>query len=138
MKKIKKLRKITLALIIMSMSIILISGCQSGAEKSSATSQESTKSDPAVMKTKYEDVLKGLVADATIKQDQSDKVLAVLIKNIPAAGTPVKGGKKQQSGEENNVRTNPLNELVTSKVITQAQSEAIIQKTKGDSKRSQN
>ncbi|MGV8981627.1 hypothetical protein [Clostridium sp.] len=138
MKKIKKLSKITLVLIIMSMFIILLSGCQSSAEKSSATTQESAKSDPSVMKTKYEDILKGLVADATIKQDQSDKVLEVLIKNVPAAGTRVKGEKKQQSGEENNVRTNPLSELVTSKVITQAQSDAIIEKTRGDSKRSQN
>lgn len=36
----------------------------------------------------------------------------------------------QQGSSQNNVRKNPLSELVTSKVITQAQSDAIMQKNK--------
>ncbi|MBZ9634802.1 hypothetical protein [Clostridium sp. FP1] len=146
-----KLNKITSGLIIISISAILVAGCQSSAAKATSAAPETVqgnrgKFDPAVMKKQYEDALKGLVTDGTIKQAQSDKVLVVLTKNMSKPKTQTQDGNNQQNGQQsgqqgtsqNKVRKNPLSELVTSKVITQAQSDAIMQKTRGNFKRPQN
>ena len=141
-----KLCKITLGLII-SMSMISFVGCQSKTAKASTTAQGSVKgnnrkSDPQAMKKLYVDALKALVTAGTIKQVQSDKVLVVLTKNISKSGTQVKAKNneqsKQQGNAKNNGRKNPLSELVTSGVINQVQSDAIMQKTRGNFKRTQN
>ena len=147
MNKINKLSKITLGLIITSMLMLLFAGCQSSVSKASSAAQgtrqgNNRKFDPVAMKKQYQDALKALVTDGTIKQVQSDKVLVVLTKNISKPGTQVKAKNNEQNGQQgnakNNVRKNPLSELVTSKIITQAQSDAIMQKTRGNFNRPQN
>jgi len=146
-----KLNKITSGLIIISIVVFLFVGCQSSSAKSSSVAQESAqgnrrKFDPVAMKKQYEDALKGLVTDGTIKQTQSDKVLVALTKNVPKVGTQAKNRNNtqssqknnQQTGTQNSIRRSPLSELVTSKVITQAQSDIIMEKTRGNFKRQQN
>jgi|GEM_PF-6599637 len=61
-----------------------------------------------------------------------DKVgLSDRVKHKP---NEISGGGQKQS----KVRKSPLSELVTSKVITQVQSDEIMQKTRGNFKRTQN
>ncbi|HEY8893115.1 MAG TPA: hypothetical protein VIM70_23085 [Clostridium sp.] len=146
MNRNNKSSKITLGLITISMSILLLVGCKSSAAKSNSANQGTAQGnyqrpDPAAMKKQYQDALKGLVADGTIKQVQSDKVLVALTKNISKTGTQVKAKNTTQNGQQGNaknyVRPNPLSALVTSKVITQAQSDTILQKTRGNFNRPQ-
>ena len=94
--------------------------------------------DPTAMKTAYSTVLEALIADKTITKAQSDKVLVAVTENMGAG----RGGAKlvdkaQVDGErpdgvmekgEAMPKNNSLSELVTSKVITEAQAETINQK----------
>jgi len=86
--------------------------------------------DLAAMTTAYETALKALVTDKTITQAQSDKVLVASTKNMPGAGggtKPADGEKPTDAGKGGGARTktDSLSELVTSKVITQAQADTI-------------
>jgi hypothetical protein len=154
----KSKRKIISILIVASMSVALFAGCSSKtADTSSATNQTTTNGrpgngnnrsfDPAAMKTRYESVLKDLVTAGTITQDQSDKVLEAVTKNIPnpgSKGSNQSSDKNSQSQNnqagngQNRTRNNPLSALVTSGVITQAQADAINQKLRGNMKNPQN
>ncbi|MBU3114070.1 carbohydrate-binding domain-containing protein [Clostridium lacusfryxellense] len=96
--------------------------------------------DPEAMKTAYETTLKSLVSAKTISQAQADKVLAASTENMPGGG---RGGARpdgstkpdgaQDAGEKpddaaqggERSKTDSLSELVTSKVITQAQADTI-------------
>lgn len=162
---------------LVSISMFALAGC--GAKNS--TQSKNTNSvqgktngrnfDPSTFKTRYEEALKALVTDGKINQEQSDKVLEALTKNMgnfkPGNGQTgnsssgvngVKGGSSNadsnsappanndanntqnsgngQSGQANrgprNGQNNQLAELVTSKVITQAQADEIMQKVRGN------
>lgn len=113
--------------------------------------------DPSTFKQKYEDALKTLVTDGKITQDQSDKVLVALTKNMGnfKGGTKPANGDKPSNNDSKNSsssssdssgkptneepgkgrtggRNNQLAELVTSKVITQAQADEIMEKIRGN------
>ncbi|MFT5874285.1 MAG: hypothetical protein ACI8WT_003246 [Clostridium sp.] len=87
--------------------------------------------DPTTMKTAYGEVLKTLVTNKTITQEQADKVLVAATSNMQGGGgrrpddtAQVDGAKTDGEKPEND----RLSELVTSKVITQAQADTINQK----------
>lgn len=94
--------------------------------------------DKADMKTAYSSVLKTLVSDKTITQVQSDKVLASATENMKGGrGGTRPDDKAEADGEKPDGmdpsdgtmnKNNSLSELVTSKVITQAQADTINQK----------
>ena len=149
----KNAKKITMILIAATMTMGLFVGCSSKASDTSATTNQQVaasgtnrKFDPAAMKKNYEDALKALVTAGTITQDQSDKVLAEVTKNVPKAGSQDKTQSSQQSGKEKNngagngqnkPRNNQLTSLVNSGVITQAQADSINQKIRENMKNTQ-
>lgn len=141
------MKKFMSVLLAASISVSLLAGCSSSKTASSTDSSKATSSstnkthkkfNPSAMKTRYETVLKELVADKTITQDQSDKIIAEISKQ--AANIPQnKGGKKNWqnnkqggNGQHRNGgnRGNQLSSLVSSGVITQAQADTITQKLK--------
>ena len=83
--------------------------------------------DGEAMKTAYGAVLKALVEDKTITQAQSDKILVAVTDNMKAFGGRARPDDKAQVDGVRPKNDN-LGELVTSKVITQAQADTINQK----------
>lgn len=141
MKTSKAISKITIILVLISMSVFLFAGCKGKDTSTQANGKAQGRGnfDPAAMKTRYEEALKGLVTDNTITQAQSDKVLEAMTKNIPSSGTKPTGkdttnkqNTTQQGNGQNKQRPNQLAELVTSKVITQAQADTITEKLRGN------
>lgn len=137
------MKKLISILIVASISIAALSGCSSKSASANAnTSSNSNQTqkhknfDPSAMKTRYETVLKELVTDKTITQDQSDKIIAEITKQ--AANRPQNSGNKKNwqnnkqggNGQHKNGgnRGNQLSSLVSSGVITQAQADTITQK----------
>ena len=136
------LNKITTTIIITSMSVLLFAGCSSS-KTNASTANETTNSqarqiDGTAIKTLYSTVLKELVTANTITQVQSDKVLEVVNKDMPQGGggdkptgTPpattddTTKGTPPDGSNDSQPKNDRLSELVTSKVITQAQSDAI-------------
>lgn len=149
---------------IVSISIFALAGCKakdSSSTKNANATQRGFRNgnfDPSTFKQKYEDALKSLVTDGKINQEQSDKVLEALTKNMGNFKAGNNGGKngngtdnssstaandaskgsdntngqeKQGTQGQKNGRNNQLAELVTSKVITQAQADEIMQKIRG-------
>jgi hypothetical protein len=94
--------------------------------------------DLTAMKTAYSNILKALVVDKTITQEQSDKILVAVTGNMQAGSgdvrpedkAPVDGVKPDATMEAGGAKpkNDRLSELVTSKVITQAQVDIINQK----------
>ena len=190
MKRFKILKTVSL-LLITGLVTAALTGC--GSNSSSASSKQNSTSasanssgntnnkamNPTAMKTLYTNVLKELVTAKTITQEQSDKVLAAVTKNMPtdnnsaggqkpsdngsnggqnsnnsssdgtqnqngtapangtkSSGNPPSGGQKPtgqapnggQNGSNVNPQSHVLSQLVTDKVITQAQADTISQK----------
>lgn len=146
MEVINDMKKLISILIVASISITALSGCSSKSASANANTSSSNKTqmhknfDPSAIKTRYETVLKELVSDKTITQDQSDKIIAEITKQ--ASNRPQNSGNKknlqnnkQSGGQGSNGqhrnggnRGNQLSSLVSSGVITQAQVDAITQK----------
>lgn len=137
------MKKLISILIAAGISITALSGCSSKSASANTNTSSNTNQtqkrrnfDPSAMKTRYETVLKELVADKTITQDQSDKIIAEITKQ--AANRPQNSGNKKNwqnnkqggNGQHKNGgnRGNQLSSLVSSGVITQAQADAITQK----------
>jgi len=143
----KNAKRITSVLIATALTMAMFVGCSSKTAETSTTMAAAGNSksyDSTAMKTLYSSVLKALVTDKTITQIQSDKVLAVLGAARPTDGRK-RGGKGQADGQKpsgeaptgnqkpsgnahaNGTRpkNNRLSQLVTSKVITQAQADTI-------------
>jgi len=117
----KRSRRITTILVMCTMATVLFAGC------GSKTASVATTNRQAGMKTTYTNILKALVADKTITQDQSDKVLAELTKNPgtkPSGTKPADGA--QSSGTKS--KNNRLSALVTAGAITQVQADTTNQK----------
>jgi hypothetical protein len=138
----------------------------STSQAANATAPGNQSNFAAAMTNVYTNALKGLVTAGTITQAQSDKVLVVLKNSAPGGrggapsansnnsagtaptGTPPSGNAAtgtQPSGTPptgnaptgTNPNSNRLSELVTSKVITQAQADTINQKIQEAMKNSQ-
>ncbi|MBC8063041.1 MAG: hypothetical protein H7Y18_20610 [Clostridiaceae bacterium] len=159
----RNVKKITSILIIASITMVMFIGCSS--KKSDATAQTrgngqmgNRNFDPAAIKTRYENALKSLVTAGTITQEQSDKVLEAVTKNVPQSGNQGMKGSDKTSGngkpneQQNNQqgqqkgtgsglggpRNSQLNTLITSGVITQPQADAINQKVQETMKNNAN
>lgn len=142
----KNAKKVTLILIVASMTMALFVGCGSKkTDTTTNTNSQTRKSDPTAINALYSDTLKSLVTDGTITQAQSDQVLEAVTKNVPqdtetgkSAGTDKSSGADKPNGTDKTNGTgkstgtkpknNRLSELVTSGVITQAQADTINQK----------
>lgn len=142
----KKTKKITSILMVATITMGMLVGCGSKTTTAASTTTSTTspkastnKDNSTAMKTTYTNVLKALVTAKTITQVQSDKVLAVLVKNIQSVGGAQADGKKpggtpptdnkKQSGSaptgKADSKNDKLSALVTSKVITKAQAATI-------------
>lgn len=145
------MKKLISILIATSISITALSGCSSKSASANSNTASNTNQaqkrrnfDPSAMKTRYETILKGLVADKTITQDQSDKIIAEITKqaaNRPQNSDNKKNwqNNKQGSGQGGNGqhrnggnKKNQLSSLVSSGVITQAQADKITEKLRED------
>lgn len=187
MKRFKILKTVSL-LLVTGLVTATLTGCGSNSSSASANSNGNTNNkamNPTSMKTLYTNVLKELVTAKTITQEQSDKVLAAVTKNMPTdnqkpsdnnsaggqkpsdnnsngdqnpnnsssdgtqnqngtasangtkpSGNPPSGGQKPtgqapnggQNGSNVNPQSQAISQLVTDKVITQAQADTISQK----------
>ena len=153
MKNSKLLRRVVGILLTIIALTAFLAGCGSSKDSSSTQKQSQGRFqgrgsfDPAAMKTRYENGLKELVSDGTITQDQSDKVMSTLTANLDKMQQQRNSNNNGQTnntqqnngqGRQNRIRSNPLSELVSSGVITQAQSDAIMQKIRGNFQHQQN
>lgn len=121
MIKQKRMLSLTTMILITTLSITMITGCQNKTttEKVTTTTTETTgAADADQMKTNDENVVKELITAGTITKDQGDKILAKLT-----------GGMK--AGMDNG---GPLASLVTDKTISQEQADAVMAKLSGGMK----
>ena len=147
----KKFKTMQITLVTICMMTFLLAGCGSASSKTQSQGQtQNGKSrgrgsfNLSAMKTRYETALKELVSNRTITQAQSDKVLAALTVNVPkntqggTKNSQQNNQNKSQGNWQNRSRYNPLSSLVSSGVITQAQSDTIMQKIRGNRQNIQN
>lgn len=149
--KMKKFNKIAVVLAILSMTLFLFAGCQSKDSSDSGnggTAQRKTF-DKSTMEKNYKDKLAALVKDGTINQDQSGKILTALTARFDkkshgnggqAGGNTAKNSGNSTGGNPPNGNGggqgkgsfSPLSELVTQKVITQAQADTVTKSVMGN------
>jgi hypothetical protein len=167
MKKFNLLNNAAKSLLVVGMSLVIFTGCQSKTAQSTSDKTAKVAVNTADMKKKMGENIASLVTDKTITQSQADKVLEVLLSSQMFSG---KG--RSQNGQTNNQQNpkqndqeklqpndqqttkpndqtngnpnangsnnanrqmaNPLSNLVATKVITQAQSNAIMEKVRGN------
>lgn len=154
MKKRKLLNKTIVTLLAISMSIFLFAGCQSD-NSSAQTAGNSTQSNrkngnrmsSEQMKQRVQDSIKPLVTAGTITQAQADKIVEAYTTRTNGNGQN-STQNNQQTGQQNNQKSNqqgnsqasgqnrqrynPLSKLVNDGVITQAQSDAVMEKMRGN------
>ncbi|MBU3110153.1 alpha/beta hydrolase [Clostridium lacusfryxellense] len=121
MIKPKRMLSVATMILITTMSITMITGCQNKTTTVPTTTTTTEKTGTAnadQMKTNNENVVKELITAGTITKDQGDKILAKLT-----------GGMK--AGMDNG---GPLASLVTDKTITQEQADAVMAKLFGGMK----
>lgn len=128
-------------LAVLSMCVFLFTACQSSSSTSSQTTSSSTKSETQTgdkpsaeqRKTQLQTSIKPLVTAGTITQDQANKILEALT-TVPSGSEQNKSSDNQQSSnkdtKQNKPQDNRLAKLVSEGVITQAQSDAVMQKIK--------
>ena len=145
----KNVKRIASILVIASLTITLLIGCSSTItpkiRKTSATTKysQTIKYDATAIKTLYLKTLKALVKAGTITQEQSDKVLTAVIKDMPqkADGTAqnltntvtedivTDDNGTNNKNQANNAHDNHiLSALIINKVLTQAQANTLSQK----------
>lgn len=149
MKKHGVIQKAFITVLIVSISAFTFAGCGKKASDSSSNSNNVPRFNAAQMQQTMKNNLAALVKAGTINQSQSDKILAALTANTAKFSSA--GGKRSGSGQwkgqnsgqksqQNNsqggsqarTRSNPLSKLVTDKVITQGQADAVMQKVRGN------
>lgn len=143
----KKFNKIVVVLVILSMTLLLFSGCQSKDSASSGNGRNGEKGtfDKSTMEKNYKDKLATLVKAGTITQDQSSKILTVLTARFDKKpqGNGGQAGGNSASTNRKNVASNStkgkrqgssseLSDLVTQKVITQAQADTVTKSVMGN------
>jgi len=143
----KKSNKIVAVLAILSMTLLLFSGCQSKDSASSGNGRTGEKGtfDKSTMEKNYKDKLATLVKSGTITQDQSGKILTVLTarfdKKPQGNGGQADGNRAGTNGKNvagNSTKgkgqgsSSELSDLVTQKVITQAQADSVTKSVMGN------
>ncbi|MEQ8198376.1 MAG: hypothetical protein ABRQ27_10270 [Clostridiaceae bacterium] len=149
MKRLKITSIAVISLVVLSLSSAVLSGCSN---TKTLGNQNSDNSENADRKTsnpqnkflvEIKDSLAALVKDGTITQEQSDKILSALTSNKTdnsqkkSASNDSNGGKTAEnkgksgaSGRHIGIDSKALAQLVTDRVITQAQADAVITKIK--------
>lgn len=134
MKKNKSIKKKLIFLLVFSLSFFIFVGCQSkaAANDSKRSTGNNKNFNTADMKKKMQDSINPLVVNKTLTKAQEDKIVAALTstnnKKTNASSnsqTPKSGQATGAQGERTNMQTTALNKLVTDKVITKAQSDAV-------------
>ena len=133
MKKSKLIKKQLLFLLVFSLSLFIFAGCQSKSPVNTSSSKTTNKSsfNAEAMKQKMKDSIKPLVTNKTITQAQEDKIVAALTlmnsgKNNGNAQNKKSGQTKGTgNGTGMNRQLTELTKLVSDKVITQAQADAV-------------
>lgn len=153
-KKIKLVNKQLIFLLIFSLSFFVFAGCQnkSAANNNSGNTANNRSFNADAMKKKMQDSINPLVANKTITQDQEDKIVAASIPTNTQKNSGQRNSQSKQNSQPNNqqvgqpngaqgARTNrqsaSLTKLVTDKVITQAQADAVSQAIKANTTRPQ-
>lgn len=143
MKKKSAFIKILICVALASMSVLFFAGCQSNNSSSttnqtaSTQAQSANRPNAAQMKQRIQDSIKPLVSDGTITQDQADKIVDAMANRPRGNGQNGQNGGQNtaqnntQSSGQNKQRNNPLTNLVSDGVITQAQADAVMQKVGG-------
>ena len=124
MKKSKLIKKQLLFLLVFSLSLFIFAGCQSKSAVTTSISNKTNKSINIVtMKQKMQKSIKPLVANKTITQAQEDKIVTALTTtNSQRSKSGQTNGTK---GAKTNKQLTELTKLVSDKVITQAQANAV-------------
>ena len=134
MKNSKLINKKLMFLLFLSLSIFIFAGCQSkaAANDSKGNNRNNKSFSASDMKNKMKDSINPLVINKTLTKVQEDKILAALTttsnKKTNASGnsqTPKSGQESGAQGSRTNMQTTVLNKLVTDKVVTKAQSDAV-------------
>jgi len=127
-KKSKLIKKQLLFLLVFSLSLFIFAGCQSKSPVNTSSSKTTNKSfNVGAMKQKMQDSIKPLVTNKTITQAQEDKIVAAL--TLMNSGKNNGNAQNKKSGQTKGTGTNKqlteLTKLVSDKVITQAQADAV-------------
>lgn len=167
MKRKNFFSKAMILLLTVSMSIFIFAGCQSkdnssgGNQTTNKSAKAGNKLSPEEMKKRMQDSIQPLVADGTITQAQSDKIVEALSTNTRRkdgnassqnngqgnSGTDQKSNGQQDKSQDNKQnnnngqnkpRNNAINKLVSDGVITQAQADAVMKKIGGNFNRKNN
>lgn len=144
MRKCNFLNKTTVRLFAISMCIFLFAGCQSNNNKQAASNNTQNRSTwnsnrPSTeqMKKRIQDGVQSLVTAGTITQNQADKIVTAYTTRPTGNGQNKAQDNKKDNQQGNNGqnrrRNNPLSELVSDGIITQAQADAVVQKMRGNS-----
>lgn len=101
MKQFNSLKKIVTFLLVISVSLVMLSGCAKNSGSTAATSKNSTANNKLTtdqMKQKMEENIKSLVTDKTITQTQADQIVTTLTANGQGFGQGKGNGKGKQNG----------------------------------------
>jgi acetyl esterase/lipase len=118
MIKQKRMLSLSTMILITTLSITMVTGCQNKtatAPTTTTTAEKTGTADADQIKTNNENVVKDLITSGTITKDQGDKIFAKLSDGMKA-------------GMDNG---GPLASLVTDKTITQEQADATMSKLSG-------
>jgi len=120
-KKNKSIKKKLIFLLVCCLSFIIFVGCQSkaAANDSKRSTGNNKTFNTADMKKRMQDSINPLVVNKTLTQVQEDKIVAALTLS------PKSGQASGASGARTNKQEATLTKLVTDKVITKAQADAV-------------
>lgn len=125
-----KIKKISMLLLTISLSASLLMGCQNASSNTNNSNTKTTSSRQkpynSKMKANFSATLKTLVSNATITQDQSDKILSTLTSNKQNNRSKGRTHSKGSGFSKSNGESfNPLNSLVQSGTITKDQASTV-------------
>lgn len=146
MKGKKIFGKAAVLLLSVSISVLSFTGCQSKKQTTGNSNRSGMTSEQ--MKERVEENIKSLVTDGTITQAQADKIAEAYSNRTFGGGQNSQKNNqqnsqqnKQQSSQQNSQNRggfNPLSQLVSDGVITQAQADAVTEKMRGNFTRQNN
>ena len=137
MRKHNILGRIIICILAISISAVLIAGCQSKTTTTSSANGTTNKTTQGNSRQPNADEMKSnidsLITAGTITKDQGDKIIEALTANRPqrgnAQGAPKANGEQgnTQNGGQRPKGNSPLSKLVSDGTITQAQADAVMQ-----------
>jgi hypothetical protein len=145
MKKNKLINKKLMVLLVFSLSIFIFAGCQTKAATNNSNTGNHKSFNSDAMKKKMQDSINPLVVNKTLTQVQEDKIVAALTTTNTKRNNTNKNSQSKNSGQASGANGNKSNrqevtltKLVTDKVITKAQADAVTKVIKVNTTRPQN